>query len=133
LAFSYAYIMASQRRVLYIGVTANLEVRVWQHKFEPEGFVAKYQTNKLVSFEQYVNILSAIGREKVLKGWRRERKVALIESVNPKWRDLSTGWYVRQVARRGTKDPLSSTRSSGGRKVLRPPAAGSGWRLSRAH
>ena len=64
----YAYIMASQRRVLYIGVTGNLEVRVWQHKFEPEGFVATYQTNKLVYFERYSHMLSAIGREKVLKG-----------------------------------------------------------------
>ncbi len=45
-------------------------------------------------------MLSAIDREKKLKGWRRERKIALIESVNPKWRDLSTGWYVRPVARR---------------------------------
>jgi len=118
--------MASQRRVLYIGVTGNLEVRVWQHKFEPEGFVAKYQTNKLVYFEQYANTLSAIGREKELKGWRRERKVALIESVNPKWRDLSTGWYVRQVARRARMGPVGGTCSSGSRKVLRPPAAGSG-------
>ncbi len=100
MAFSCAYIMASQRRVLYLGVTGNLEVRVWQHKFEPKGFVAKYQTNKLVYFERYASMLSAIDREKELKGWRRERKIALIESVNPKWRDLSTGWYVRPVARR---------------------------------
>jgi putative endonuclease len=92
--------MASQRRVLYIGVTGNLHVRVWQHKFEPEGFVARYQTNKLVFFESYADVRSAIDREKELKGWRRERKIALIESVNPKWRDLSDGWYVRPVARR---------------------------------
>lgn len=92
--------MARQRRVLYIGVTGDLEVRVWEHKFEPEGFVAKYQTNRLVYFERYSRMLSAIGREKQLKGWRRERKIALIESVNPKWKDLSTGWYVRPVVRR---------------------------------
>ncbi len=95
-----AYIMASQRRVIYIGVTGNLHARVWEHKFEPEGFVAKYQTNKLVYFERYARMLSAIGREKELKGWRRDRKIALIESVNPKWRDLSTGWYARPVVGR---------------------------------
>ncbi|MGH9531959.1 MAG: GIY-YIG nuclease family protein [Terriglobales bacterium] len=92
--------MASQRRVLYIGVTGNLEARVWQHKFKPKGFVAKYKTNKLVLFERYSHMLSAIDREKELKGWRRERKIALIESANPKWRDLSAGWYARPVARR---------------------------------
>ena len=98
-----AYIMASQRRVIYIGVTGNLEAGVWEHKFEPEGFVAKYQTNKLVHFERYASMLSAIDREKVLKGWRRERKITLIESVNPKWRDeyglvRSAGGQAQEVA-----------------------------------
>ncbi len=92
----YLYIMASANRVLYIGVTNSLERRVWQHKFgDIEGFTKKYKVTKLVQWESFDDVRDAIDREKELKGWRREKKVALIEERNPKWRDLAEGWYVR--------------------------------------
>ncbi len=92
--FFYAYIMASHRRVLYIGFTGRLQARVWehQHDFDPESFTARYRVHKLVYFERYSRSLTAIAREKELKGWSRAKKVALINAHNPKWRDLSAGW-----------------------------------------
>jgi putative endonuclease len=92
----FVYMMSSQRRVLYAGVTSNLEQRVFQHKQHTfGGFTAKYNVTNLVYFERYATIHAAIGREKEIKGWRREKKIALIESSNPKWNDLSYGWYQR--------------------------------------
>jgi putative endonuclease len=90
----FTYIMASRSHTLYIGVTGDLQKRVFQHKWkEHEGFTARYQCDRLVWFERYQDARNAIGREKVLKGWRRSRKIALIESVNPAWVDLSREWY----------------------------------------
>jgi putative endonuclease len=90
----YVYIMASQRRVLYIGITSHIERRVRQHKSHAfGGFTAKYNVTNLVYFERYGSVMKAIRREKELKDWRREKKIALIEATNPKWRDLSYGWY----------------------------------------
>src|SRR2546430_12909845 len=93
----FVYITSSQRRVLYIGVigvTSKLERRVFQHKGHFfGGFTAKYNVSNLVYFERYSNVYRAIGREKELKGWLRQKKVSLIESDNPKWKDLSYGWY----------------------------------------
>ena len=90
------YIMSSQRQVLYIGVTSNLEGRVFQHKTHTfKGFTTKYNVNSLVYFERYATIHAAIGREKEIKAWRREKKTALIESSNPRWRDLSCGWFQK--------------------------------------
>lgn len=87
--------MSSQRRVLYTGVTNNLEHRVFQHKTHAfAGFTANYQVTQLVHFERYVNIRTAINREKEIKGWRREEKVRLIESENLKWK-RSEHWLVR--------------------------------------
>jgi len=86
--------MASQRRVLYIGITSHIERRVRQHKSHAfGGFTAKYNVTNLVYFERYGSVLKAIRREKELKDWRCEKKIELIESGNPKWRDLSYGWY----------------------------------------
>ena len=90
----YVYIMSSQRRVLYIGITGHIERRVRQHKSHALGrFTAKYNVTNLVYFERFGSVGKALRREKELKDWRRERKVALIETENPKWRDLSYGWY----------------------------------------
>jgi len=90
----YVYIMASQRRVLYIGITSHIERRVRQHKSHTfGGFTAKYNVTNFVYFERYGSVGKAIRREKELKDWRREKKIELIESSNPKWRDLSYGWY----------------------------------------
>jgi putative endonuclease len=90
----YVYILSSQRRVLYIGITSNIECRVGQHKSHTfGGFTAKYNVTDLVYFERYSSVGKGIRREKELKGWRREKKIALIEVDNLKWRDLSYGWY----------------------------------------
>ena len=86
----YSYIMASRSRVLYIGVTNDLRRRVTEHKKAvTPGFTAKYRVNRLVYFEEFAWILDAIAREKELKGWKRSRKISLIESRNPTWEDLS--------------------------------------------
>jgi putative endonuclease len=92
----YVYMLSSQRRVLYIGVTSNIERRVFEHKAHTfGGFTAKYNVTNLVYFERYGSVSRAIAREKELKDWRREKKISLIEISNPKWRDLSYGWYQR--------------------------------------
>jgi putative endonuclease len=86
----FAYIMASRSHTLYIGVTSDLHKRVFQHKWkEHEGFTARHNCDRLVWFEQYQDVHKAIAREKELKGWRRSRKIALIESMNLTWTDLS--------------------------------------------
>ena len=83
------YILASYRRVLYIGVTSNLKQRIWQHRNKlVEGFTARYVVDRLVFYEVHESVHNAIAREKHLKGWRRSRKVALINAHNPAWRDL---------------------------------------------
>ena len=94
----YVYIMqSSSRRALYIGVTSKLEKRVFEHKTGAfGGFSDKYRAHRLVYFERYSDIRSAIDREKQLKGWRRAKKIALIESLNPGWKDLSEGWFETQ-------------------------------------
>ncbi len=90
----FTYIMASRSHTLYIGVTRDLEKRVFQHKWkEHDGFTAQYNCDRLVWFEGYQDVTKAIAREKQLKGWRREKKVALIERSNPAWVDLSKDWY----------------------------------------
>ncbi|HKI00047.1 MAG TPA: GIY-YIG nuclease family protein [Candidatus Sulfotelmatobacter sp.] len=92
----YVYILSSQRRVLYIGITSNIEQRVFQHKTHAfGGFTAKYNVTSLVYFERHGSVTTAIRREKEMKAWRRKEKVSLIESSNPRWRDLSYGWYQR--------------------------------------
>ena len=90
----YVYLMASYRRVLYVGVTSDLQRRVYQHKTKahPESFTAKYNVNYLVYTEQFTDINDAIAREKQIKGWRRSKKTDLIEATNPNWRDLSLEW-----------------------------------------
>lgn len=86
----YVYIMASHSRVLYTGATNDLCRRVHQHKHKLiEGFTSKYNVNMLVHYETTNDILSAIEREKQIKGWRSEKKVTLIETTNPQWVDLS--------------------------------------------
>jgi putative endonuclease len=89
----YTYIVASRSHTLYIGVTSNIEQRIWQHKNRThQGFSATYNCNRLVWFETYTSAITAITREKELKGWRRARKIELIERANPTWTDLSENW-----------------------------------------
>ncbi|MFZ1683860.1 MAG: GIY-YIG nuclease family protein [Candidatus Zixiibacteriota bacterium] len=88
--YSYVYIMTCpSNKVLYIGVTSDLKARVFQHRESLiPGFTQKYQVNRLVYFEVFSDVTLAIAREKQLKGGSRKKKVALVDSVNPKWRDL---------------------------------------------
>jgi len=82
--------MTNKSKTLYIGVTDNLERRVYEHKNKLiEGFTKKYNITKLVYYETTNDVRSAIEREKQIKGWLRKKKIALIEVVNPKWADLS--------------------------------------------
>ena len=86
----YVYIMANLGKTLYVGVTNNLERRVYEHK---SGLIAG--CTKLVYHEETSDVGAAISREKQLKAWRRSKKVALIESVNPLWEDMALRWYAR--------------------------------------
>lgn len=90
----YVYIMASPSRTTYVGVTSNLERRVWEHKrkMSSKAHTRKYNEILLVHIEDYPDPLSAIAREKELKDWNRSRKLALIEGDNPDWLDLSAEW-----------------------------------------
>jgi putative endonuclease len=86
----WVYIVSSNSGTLYIGVTDSLTRRVLEHKSaEVEGFTSKYRCHRLVYYESFDNILKAISREKQLKGWRRSKKIAVIESVNPRWEDFA--------------------------------------------
>lgn len=90
----YVYVMANLSRTLYVGVTGDLERRVWQHKTHRGGtFTAKYGLNRLVYLEEAEQVLDAISREKQIKGWLRAKKLALIETLNPDWQDLSAEWF----------------------------------------
>ena len=85
--------MSSKGRVLYIGMTGFLCPRVLQHKSgEVDGFTRRYNITRLVYYESFRYVNNAIARETEIKKWRREKKVALIESVNPLWNDLAEGW-----------------------------------------
>ena len=86
--------MASRGKTLYVGVTNNLERRVYEHKSGLNaGFTKKYKVTKLVYHEDTSDVQSAIAREKQLKAWRRSKKVTLVESVNPLWEDMALHWY----------------------------------------
>jgi putative endonuclease len=91
----YVYIMTNKSRTLYIGVTNNLMRRVHEHKNKLiPGFTSKYNIKILVYYESTSSIHIALEREKQIKGWLRAKKIALIESMNPKWNDLSKEWFV---------------------------------------
>ncbi len=90
----YVYILTnSSNKVMYIGITNNLERRVFEHKHELiDGFTKRYHVHRLVFYEQTSDVNAAIAREKQLKGWVREKKNRLVESQNPQWKDLSEEW-----------------------------------------
>ncbi len=86
--------MSNRSHTLYVGVTNDLQRRVYHHKHKLiEGFTSRYNITMLVYYEETSDVRTAIEREKQIKGWLRAKKIALIESMNPKWKDLSTGWY----------------------------------------
>jgi putative endonuclease len=86
----FVYIVTNKSGTLYTGVTNNLERRIYEHQHHlVKGFTNKYNIDKLVYFEETDDIHAAISREKQIKGWLRKKKIALIESLNPGWKDLS--------------------------------------------
>ncbi len=86
----FVYIMSSRYGVLYTGVTNDIDRRVYEHKTkESPGFTRRYNVTRLVYFEEYSSTSDAIAREKQIKGWSRKKKLDLIRSENPTWRDLS--------------------------------------------
>jgi putative endonuclease len=91
----YVYILANKANtVFYIGVTSDLENRIWQHKQKVyAGFTAKYNCDRLMYYEEFQWIHDAIAREKALKGGSRQKKIDLIVRENSSWSDLSNGWY----------------------------------------
>jgi putative endonuclease len=94
----WVYIVGSRTGTLYIGMTNNLYRRVLDHKCgESEGFASKYGCNRLVYFESFDDVRKAIDREKQLKGWRRQKKITLIEALNPRWQDLAENWGAQMV------------------------------------
>jgi len=89
----YVYVMTNAHRTTYIGVTNDLERRVWEHKNHlNEGFTKRYNCTKLVHLEEYASISDAIAREKQLKSWVRDKKLQLIGERNPRWNDLAWNW-----------------------------------------
>jgi putative endonuclease len=90
----WVYILTNKHRnTLYIGITNSIQRRLYQHQCgEVEGFTKRYHLNRLVWLEHFRNVNDAIACEKKLKGWRRSRKIALVEQTNPRWLDLSDDW-----------------------------------------
>jgi putative endonuclease len=106
----YAYMMSNRSKTIYTGVCGSLYKRVWEHKQGThKGFTSKYRVDRLVYFERFGYNTSAIRREKQIKGMTRIKKIALIVSMNPTWRDLSEGWYDRHPYQpenpKGTVEP----------------------------
>jgi putative endonuclease len=89
------YILTNKANaVLYVGVTSDLQQRIHEHKLKIyKGFSATYKCNKLVYYEEFQWIQDAIAREKQIKAGSRQKKVDLVNSINPTWVDLSNGWY----------------------------------------
>jgi len=89
----FVYIVCSRSGTLYIGMTNSMYRRALEHKRgEVEGFASKYHCDRMVYYESFDVVHNAIGREKQLKGWRRAKKIALIESKNPRWEDSAETW-----------------------------------------
>ncbi len=107
----FVYIMTNGPKgaTLYIGFTGDLRRRVWQHKNKvARGFTSRYNLNQLVYYEQFFYPHAAIAREKELKGWRREKKIMLIESTNPRRDDLAREWqnlYKPEATLQGDSSP----------------------------
>ncbi len=89
----YVYILSSRSRNLYIGMTNDLIRRITEHRqMKPGTYTAQYNIQRLVYFERFQYVRNAIAREKELKDWTRDKKIALIEKVNPSWEDLAAEW-----------------------------------------
>jgi putative endonuclease len=118
----FVYIMTNgpKSAVLYTGITGDLVRRVWQHKNKlAAGFTSRYNLTQLVYYEQFVYPDAAMRREKEIKGWRRSKKIALIDSMNPSWEDLARDWQnlhkpQRTAPVRGDPSPRWRKRGASG-------------------
>lgn len=90
----YVYILASETRVLYTGVTRDLTVRLWYHRQNPGSFASWYHCTRLVYYETSPTAREAIAREKQIKNWTRRKKLGLIERLNPQWLDLAANFGI---------------------------------------
>ena len=107
----------SRSRVLYTGITGNLKRRVWEHKNKIiPGFTSRYNLTRLVYHECFFYPDAAINREKEIKGWRRSKKIKLIESANTHWHDLAEHWG----------DVFKPASGSGSREIPRPAEENAG-------
>jgi len=98
----HVYIVSNVSRMLYVGVTNDIQPRMFEHKKKlVPGFSQKYNLRRLVYWEAFGNIKDAIAREKAIKGWLRAKKVALIRSMNPQWTDLAADWFKAPTVSRG--------------------------------
>jgi putative endonuclease len=127
----YVYMMTNQSRVvLYTGITNSLTRRVWQHQSgDIEGFTKAYKVNRLVYYECFDDPRTAIAREKEIKGWRRAKKNALVEKMNPKWADLSPMLFQHMKRTSCSSEARETTmidRSSNPLRALRGPSLRSG-------
>lgn len=90
----YVYIMTNRSETLYVGVTGNLEQRIEQHRTgKGSKFTSRYRVDRLIYFEVTSDVHAALEREKQIKSWSRKRKLDLVATTNPEWRDLSKDWY----------------------------------------
>jgi len=104
----YVYMMSSKSRVLYVGITNDIHHRAWEHQHdELPGFTSKYRVHRLVYFERFQYVRNAIAREKVIKGWLRQKEIALVEAANPTWEDLSESWFNGKQVLRSAQDDSS--------------------------
>jgi putative endonuclease len=125
----FAYIMAIKSLVLYTGFSNDLRVRVLQHKIGCfEGFTRRYRVHRLVYFESYRYVRNAIAREKEIKRWVRQRRVALIESMNPRWEDLAAQWFTQEELNREQLAPITVKFDHFGHSDVRESRAGSVYR-----
>ncbi len=86
--------MTDKSGTLYTGITNNIRKRVYEHKNKLiPGFTKKYNISRLIYFETFGDVYSAIAREKTIKGWLRKKKIELIRETNPDWKDLAEDWY----------------------------------------
>jgi len=101
----YVYILASASRVLYTGMTNNLRRGLFEHKQKRiTGFTQKYNVTQLMHFDVFSDVRLAIAREKQVKAWTRAKRIALIESTNLHWKDLSADWFPREKQDRSKND-----------------------------
>jgi putative endonuclease len=123
-SFYYVYIMTNRSKTLYTGVTGNPERRVLEHKQGVKGeFAARYKIDRLVYFERFGDIQTAVAREKQIKGLLRIKKIALIVSMNPEWKDLSEAWSVRHQYQPDNTQILRQTLRMTAPRALAPALA----------